>query len=221
MATLNEIMCHRTTLNIVVDPSVSGDSEIVRNGYFISPRRPLEFNFTAHNFEIVPVCFAPRLMNAAERQKRDASIALCRNQTFLNHLGAMSFNIGVEQDAMIMDGGSLHDLRKGQDRSHSPDRTSSPTRPLPQGRRIVGYFHTHPHAAGLLPPTPSADWNEVPGVGFPGVGPALHFMIECHQRIWGLVQNRHAFIVGKVHRNRLVTIDQDTEQYNFCWRLSA
>jgi len=218
MPTLNEIMCSHTTLCIVENPGVSRRSQIVTNG-FCNGRR-FTFDFVSNDFQIVPVRFHPSPMNAGEAQKRDASIALFQNQTLLRALNGMRFNLGVEQDAVILDDGSLHDLRRGQDSMHSPDRTRRPTEATPSTRRIAGYFHTHPHSPSMRPPTPSADWNEVPGAGFPGASSVLHFMIEGNKRVWGLLQNRRAFIVGVIQGSRLFTINQGSSARNSCWVLS-
>ena len=90
----------------------------------------------------------------------------------------------------------------------------------PAGRSIAGYFHTHPASPQMRPPTPSADWNIVPGVGRPGSDARLHFMIEANRRVWGLMARRHAFIVGILQGTRLRGIDQSTPQINYCWGMS-
>lgn len=218
MPSLNEIMCSNTTLCIVENPSVSRQARVVING-FCNGRR-FTFDFVSNDFQVVPVRFHPSPMNATEVQSRNTSIALFQNQALLDELNDMDFSLGVEQDAIILDDGSLHDLRRGQDSVHSPDRTTSPTPTAPPRRHFVGYFHTHPHSRSMRPPTPSADWNEVPGVGFPGAGSVLHFMIEGNKRIWALSQNRRAFIVGVIRGTRLFTIDQRSNGYSACWVLS-
>lgn len=218
MPSLNVLMCRNTILCIVENPSVSGQARTVTNGYCNGQR--FTFDFISNNFQILPVRFNPSPMNGTEIQVRNRSIALFQNRTLLRLLNGMSFDLSIEQDTIILDDGSLHDFRKGQDSVHSPDRTRLPTRRVPPGRRFVGYFHTHPHSVSMRPPTPSSDWNEVPGVGFPGVGPALHFMIEGNKRVWGLMQNRRAFIVGVMQRSRLYTIDRSSRAFNFCWVLS-
>jgi len=183
-------------------------------------RSRFAFDFSSGIFQIMPVRFEPDPMNGSEQQIRNRSVALFRNSTLLNLINGMVFNIPIEQDSIILDDGTLHDFRKGEDTVNSPDRTRVPTRRAPRGRRFVGYFHTHPHSAQMRPPTPTSDWNMVPGVGYPGTGTALHFMIESNKRVWGLLRNRRAFIVGMVQGTRLYTINQTDPGYNTCWILS-
>ncbi|MCE7957479.1 MAG: hypothetical protein DYH06_06010 [Acidobacteria bacterium ACB2] len=216
MPTLNEIMCIRTVL-CIVRPGVSG-MQTVTNGMCDGQR--FDFDFVSSDFQVPPVHFHPRRMDASEAQRRDASIALFQSWPLLEALASISFTLHVEQDALILDGGTLHDLRKGRDSMNSPDRTRTPTEAPPAGRQVVGYFHTHPDAAVMRPPTPSADWNPVPGVGIPGVGTALHFMIESNRRAWGLLANRRAFIVGAVRATRLYTVDPGSDGFDHCWELS-
>ena len=217
MPTLNEIMCIRTVLCIARGPGSSG-VETVTNGICDGAR--FDFDFVSSEFRIPPVRFVPVRMSADEARRRDASIALFRSRALLEALNGISFALHVEQDALILDGGTMHDLRRGQDSTYSPDRTRTPTEATPPGRRVVGYFHTHPPAAVMRPPTPSADWNVVPGVGTPGVGDALHFMIESNRRAWGLLANRRAFIVGAVRATLLHGVDPDSEAFHYCWELS-
>ena len=217
MPTLNEIMCIRTVLCIVRGPGSSG-LETVTNGICDGVR--FDFDFVSGDFQIPPVHFHPVRMNADEARRRDASIALSRSRPLLESLNGISFALHVEQDALILDSGTTHDLRRGQDSTYSPDRTATPTQATPSGRRVVGYFHTHPPAAVMRPPTPSADWNVVPGVGSPGVGDALHFVIESNRRAWGLLANRRAFIVGAVRATQLHSIDPGTDPFSYCWELS-
>jgi hypothetical protein len=218
MPSLNELMCCHTTLCIVENPSVSRRSQVVTNG-FCNGRR-FTFDFMSHDFQIVPVTFQPSPMNGAEQQKRTASVTLFQNGTLLTALSGVHFDLGVEQDVLILDDGSLHDLRRGQDSAHSPDRTRRPTLATPPHRQIAGYFHTHPQAAVMRPPTPASDWNEVPGVGFPGADAVLHFMIECSRRVWGLLSNRRAFLVGVIQGSGLLTLDATSSARNSCWILS-
>ncbi len=220
MPSLNEIMCCNSTLCIVANPSVSRQAQIVTHRMSSGTR--FTFDFISNDFQIYPagVRFHPSPMDPSEIQKRNTSIALFHNRTLVTALDGMDFTLGVEQDAIILDGGSLHDPRIGQDSVHSPDRTNPPTQPAPPNRRFDGYFHTHPHSSSMRPPTPSSDWNEVPAVGFPGVGSVLHFMIESNKRIWGLLRNRRAFIVGVIQRSHLFTIDRGSNAYNSCWVLS-
>ena len=220
MPTLNELMCAHTTLCFV--PGGSGQAQIIRNGMSGrgETRSRFMFDFIASNFQILPVRFQPSPMNGVEQRIRNRSVALFRNSTLLRQINGMVFNIPIEQDSTILDDGVLHDFRKGEDTVHSPDRTRVPTRPAPRGRRIAGYFHTHPYSVQMRPPTPSADWNIVPGVGRPGTGTALHIMIESNKRVWGLLQNRRAFIVGMVRGTRLFTINQRDGGYTHCWILS-
>lgn len=222
MPSLNEIMCSQTTLVISVNGGASAGSYRVRNGIGIPPGITGRFNFDfiSENFTISPVRFQPRAMAGNEMQIRDASIALFQTQRLLTQLNGMNFNQGVEQDAIILDDGSLHDLRRGRNSTYSPDRTRTPTQPRPAGRSFVGYFHTHPSAIVMRPPTPAADWNEVPGVGVPGTGSVLHFMIECNKKIWGLLHNRHAFIVGKIHNSQFRRMPPTVVGFGHCWRLS-
>lgn len=218
MPSLNDLMCRRTTLCIVANPGVSGQAEIVIDGAY-RDGRPFTFDFISNRFQILPVRFQPNPMNASETQRRSASIALFQNQTLLAALNGMNFSLGVEQDAIILDDGRLHDPRQGRDSVHSPDRTTPPTQAAPPNRRFVGYFHPHPHSLSMRPPTPSSDWNDVPGVGVPGAGSVLHFMIESNKRIWGLLPNRRAFIVGAIRENGFVTIDQGPAR-SCCWAVS-
>jgi hypothetical protein len=218
MPSLNELMCCHTTLCIVENPSVSRRSLVVTNGFCNGHR--FTFDFLSHGFQIVPVTFQPDAMTASEQQKRTASVALFQNSTLLTALSGVPFDLGVEQDALILDDGSLHDLRRAQDASHSPDRTRRPTLATPPHRQIAGYFHTHPPAALMRPPTPASDWNEVPGVGFPGSDAVLHFMIECSRRVWGLLSNRRAFLVGVIQGSGLLTLDPASRTCHVCWALS-
>lgn len=218
MPSLNELMCARTTLCIVPNPGDSGRAQVVMNGVVGGDR--FRFDFVSSNFQIMPVNFDPDPMSGAEIQIRNRSIALFRNSTLLSLINGMAFNIGIEQDSIILDDGTLHDFRKGEDTVHSPDRTRVSTRPAPRGRRFAGYFHTHPQSIQMRPPTPSSDWNMVPGVGFPGTGAVLHFMIESNKRVWGLLRDRRAFIVGMVRGTRLFTINTSDPGYAMCWNLS-
>jgi len=236
MPSLNQLMCGNTTLVIVLshtlrgqplNPPVPGQvrrpvppprAQIVVDGRCNG--RQFIFDFVSADFQIMPVRFQPHPMTGSERQKRDASIALFQNQTLLTELNGLHFNLGVEQDAVILDNGALHDLRRGRDSSHSPDRANPPTQAVPPGRRFFGYFHTHPYSSSIRPPTPSSDWNVVPGVGVPGVDSVLHFMIESNKRIWGLSQNRRAFIVGVIDQGQLLTMDPASNAFSSCWALS-
>jgi hypothetical protein len=243
MPSLNDIMSRNTTLSIV-EHSVSGIARVVIDGEYYPPpsdrsRSRLTFDFISNDFQIVPVRFFQNSLNGSEIQKRNASIVLFQNHTLLTSLigpapssmalgGAatagtpgINFNSGVEQDAIILDNGRLHDIRRGRDTSHSPDRTNQTTIAVPSGRQFVAYFHTHPYSLSMRPPTPSSDWNEVPGVGFPGRNSILHFMIEGNKRIWGLLDNRRAFIVGIIRGNAFLTLDAGSNAINHCWQLSG
>jgi hypothetical protein len=218
MPTLNELMTHNTTFVFVVPPR-RGRQQTFRNGR--CGTAAFTFDMTRHNhpFQMMPTIFVPRLMTGPEIQRRNESIALFQNPTLRRDLVAMDFNMGVEQDAFILDDGTLHDLRGGQDSRHSPDRVTHPNEPVPSGRRCVGYFHTHPFSHSIRPPTPSSDWNPVPGIGAPGSGPELHFMIEGNRRVWGFLQNRHAFIVGRIEKFQFLTINPGSSARNCCWHL--
>ena len=217
MPTLNVLMCAHTMLSIVENPAVSTRAVIVVNGRVGRVR--FLFNFTDNRFRILSMRFQPRLMTGDQQQRRDRSIALFRNPTLLTAISRLTLKTGGEQDAVILDDGSLHDLRRSPSRGHSPNRVAHPTQATPASRSIAGYFHTHPASPQMRPPTPSADWNVVPGVGRPGSDDKLHFMIEATRRVWGLMADRHAFIVGILQGTRLHGIDRSTPQFNFCWRM--
>lgn len=216
MPTLNFLMCRQTDLLIAFGSPI-GRLQRVINGS--CEGSPFEFDFASSPFQVPPVRFQPQAMDGAEAQRRDASVALVSNQTVLAALSGLTLRVGVEQDAVILDNGLLHDPRRGRDSVNSPDRTNPPTEPVPAGRRFVGYFHTHPFSEQMRPPTPSSDWNEVPGVGYPGRDAILHFMIEGNGRVWGLLRPRRTFIVGAIEGGSFLTVDPSSPGHGTCWSL--
>lgn len=216
MPTLNFLMCRRTDL-LIACGSPLGSLQRVINGS--CGGRPFEFDFVSSPFQVPPVRFRPEAMDGPEAQRRDASVALVSSQTVLSALSGLNLRVGVEQDAVILDDGLLHDPRRGRDSVNSPDRTNPPTERAPAGRHFVGYLHTHPFSENMRPPTPSSDWNEVPGVGFPGRDAILHFMIESNGRVWGFLRPRRTFLVGAIDAGNLLTVDPSSPDHGVCWSL--
>jgi hypothetical protein len=224
MPSLNQLMVENTTMLVVKNPRMSWRGIQVINGHYPGSGRDdftFDFDFVNNEFQILPFHFRPVQMSVTELQKRDASIRLMQTQSLLTAINNLNFTIHVEQDAIILDTYTpLHDYRRGTNSVDSPDRTRPPTVAAPAGRHFIAYFHTHPHSESIRPPTPSSDWNEVPRVGRPGSNQVLHFMIECNKRIWGLLPERRAFIVGRIDGTALSTIDQSCNGFNYCWIMS-